>query len=425
MRMIARIQAVIVLLTLVACGGKESDSGMADMTPEEHARMLAGGNQGAADTSGEVLRQPVHLTAGQERALGVVYMTVGRSDLTKVVRTVGTIQPAEPRIKDVTPKIDGYVEELLVSTTGETVHRGQPLLSIYSPSLVAAQEEFLTASRLVRKVDSSATEAWQAAQLTLQSARRRLVNWDITEEQIDRLGRSGEVTKTLTLVSPVDGVVLSKDVLAGQRVISGQRLYQVADLREVWVEGEVFEQDLSLVHEGMQAHVEVAARPGEHLMGRVSFVYPTVDPVSRTNRVRLTIANAKGALKPGMFATMYLDASVGHQVIALPRAAVVVTGTRNIVFVRDSLGMLVPREVVLGGRTEDEVEVRSGLSVGETVVSSANFLIDAESRLASSGGAMPGMAGMQHGAAPERSPAADTGRRAMSTMSGMQDHDHD
>ena len=385
-------------LVLAACGGGGAkDEGAAgEMTAEEHARMQAGG-QGATDTTGQAIRQPVHLTEAQERALGVVYTTVRRETLTKQVRTVGQIMPAESRLADVTTKIEGFVEELFVNTTGAAVRRGQPLLAIYSPMLVAAQEEFLTAKRLAARVDSSAPEAWRGAQATLEAARRRLAYWDITAEQIATLERSGQVTKTLMLVSPVHGIVLEKDVVEGQRVMPGERLYRIADLSEVWVEGEVFEQDLRLVREGGQAHIEVAAYPGEHVMGRVTFVYPTVDIESRTNRVRVTVPNRGLRLKPGMFATLYFDAVVGRDVLAVPMEAVVVTGERNLVFVRDSAGMLVPRDVVLGLRAGDRVRVLSGLREGETIVGAANFLVDAESRLGSTGAGMPGM---QHGVAP-------------------------
>jgi Cu(I)/Ag(I) efflux system membrane fusion protein len=384
-----------------ACKGKQEEpSPMAGMTAEEHAKMQAGGTQGAMDSTGQAMRQAVHLTSAQERALGVVYTTVRRDTLTKTVRTVGEIMPAEPLIADVTPKIEGFVERLLVNTTGESVRRGQPVLAIYSPALVAAQEEFLTAKRLATRVDSSAQEAWRAAQETLDAARRRLAYWDITDDQIDRLERTGEVSKTLTLVSPVTGIVLDKDVLEGQRVMPGQRLYRIADLSQVWVEGEVFEQDLHLIREGARAHIEVAAYPGEHVMGRVSFVYPTVNVQSRTNRVRVTVPNRNLRLKPGMFATIYFDAQIGQDILAVPMEAVVVTGERNLVFVRDSTGTLLPRRVVLGTRAGDRVQVLSGLQEGETIVSSANFLVDAESRLASTGGGMPGMQhggpGMQH-----------------------------
>ena len=400
--------SMILLLTLAACGRDAAtpppppappSAASMEMTPEEHAKMLAGGNQGSVDSLGAVVQEAVYLTAGQERALGVVYTTVTRETLEKTVRTVGTIQVAEPNLVDVTPKVDGFVERLFVNTTGEQVERGQPLLSIYSPALVASQEEFLTAQRLLASLTPANGEAWQSAQATVDAARRRLAYWDIPEAQIARLAASGVVTKTITLVSPVRGIVFVKEVTQGQRIMAGQRLYQLADLREVWVEGEVFEQDLALVTLGMPVHVEIAARPGEHLMGKVSFLYPTVDAVSRTNRVRLTVPNPGMLRKPGMFATVFFEATLGRDVMVVPREAVVVTGTRNLVFVRDSNHMLQPREVVLGRGSADKVEVLSGVAVGETIVASANFLVDAESRLGTSGNSMPGM---QHGTPPAK-----------------------
>lgn len=382
-------------LAFSTCSREADESPMAGMTAEEHARMQAGGTQGVVDTAGMLLRQAVHLTPEQERALGVVYATVGRETLTRTVRTVGRIEAPEPAIADITPKVEGFVERLFVGSTGEAVRRGQPLLALYSPMLVAAQEELLTARRLVGAIDSGAGEAWRHAHATLEAARRRLAYWDITERQITQIEHTGEVTKTLTLVSPVTGVVLEKDVFEGQRVMPGMRLYRLADLSTVWVEGDVFEQDLQFVRVGSQAHIEVAAYPGEHLMGKVSFVYPTVDQASRTNRVRVTLANPGLRLKPGMFATIYVDVTVGRDIVTVPVDAVVVTGERNLVFVRDTAGNLAPREVVLGPRAGHRVQILAGLVQGETIVASANFLVDAESRLGSTGGTMPGM---QHGA---------------------------
>jgi len=392
---IRALGAVLLAVASAACGGGASESPMPGMTAEEHARMQAGGSAGAVDSSGTAMRQAVHLTAAQERALGVTYTTVDRRTLIRTIRTVGRIEAAEPRVADVTPKIDGFVERLFVDATGEAVRRGQPLLTVYSPMLVAAQEELLTAKRLVAQLDSSAGESWRGAQGMLAAARRRLAYWDITPEQIDRLERTGEVTKTLTLVSPVTGIVLEKNVLGGQQVMSGMPLYRVADLTEVWVAGDVFEQDLRFVRLGAPAHIELSAYPGEHLMGRVSFIYPTVDAASRTNQVRATVPNPGGRLKPGMYATTFFEAEL-PDVLAVPLAAVIATGERNVVFVRDDAGLLVPHEVVLGARAADQVQILDGLVAGETIVASANFLIDAESRLASTGGAMPGM---QHGAA--------------------------
>lgn len=389
-----RIAALVVgalAVLAVGCGdggGAEEGASM-EMTPEEHARMQAGG-QGEVDSTGAAVRQPVHLTASQERALGVVYQTVESRPLERTIRTVGRVVAPENQVADVTLKVGGFVEKLYVSTTGEAVRRGQPLLTLYSPELVAAQEELLTARRLASRVDESAKEAWRGAQSMLEAARRRLSYWDVSEDQIERLEETGEVTKTMTIRSPVSGIVLDKRVLEGQRVTPGMQLYQVADLSSVWVEGDVFEQDLQFIERDSQSHIEVAAYPGEHLMGDVSFVYPTVDVASRTNRVRVTLENPDLRLKPGMFATMFFETQL-PDALAVPLEAVLVTGERNLVFVRDAEGMLQPREVVLGPQAGEYVQILAGLTSGETIVSSANFLVDAESRLSSTGDGMPGM----------------------------------
>ena len=371
------------------------DAGMAGMeaTPDMGEMDHSQHGGGAPAT-----RQAVHLTAEQARALGVVYLTVESRALNRTIRTVGRIEASEDRVADVTPKVDGFVERLLVATTGEAVRRGQPLFTLYSPELVAAQEELLTAKRLASQVDPSAEEAWQSAQGMLSAARRRLTYWDVPTAQIEHLEETGEVTKTLTFTSPVGGVVLEKHVVEGQRVTPGMQLYRIADLDQVWVEGDVFEQDLQFIRNGIQAHIEVSAYPGEHLMGRVSFVYPTVDVRSRTNLVRVTLDNPDLRLKPGMFATIFVDTDVGEPVVAVPLEAVIVTGERNLVFVLDDEGMLQPREVVLGAHAQEYVEILSGLVDGESIVGSANFLVDAESRLGTSGGSMPGM---QHGSVME------------------------
>jgi RND family efflux transporter MFP subunit len=329
---------------------------------------------------------------------------VGRATLNRRIRTVGQIDFPEPNIVDVTPKIDGFVEDLLVASTGEAVREGQPLLTLYSPRLVAAQEELLTAKRLVSRIAASSGEAWDNANQMLEAARRRLAYWDITPQQVERIEQTGEVTKTLTLVSPVSGIVLAKKVLEGQQVTTGMQLYRIADLTEVWIEGELFEQDLQHVQVGSMAHIALAAYPGRHVMGRVSFVHPTVDVATRTNRVRVSVRNPDLTLKPGMFATIHFDAATAGDVVAIPTEAVLATGERDLVFVRMPDGMLYSREVTLGQRAGGLVQVVSGLSEGETVVASANFLIDAESRLASAAD----MAGMDHGTmTPEEAPATD------------------
>ncbi len=384
---------VIGLLAMVGCTRQVAESPMAGMTAEEHARMMAGGTQGAVDSAGVQVRDPVHLTVEQENALGVVYAVVTRGPLTRTIRTVGQIQPPETAIAEVTTKVEGFIEALAVGATGETVRAGAPLVTLYSPALVAAQEELLTARRLALSLDSTAGPAWQNAQALLAAARRRLLWWDVPEAWVTRVETSGVVQRTLTLPAPVSGVVLEKLAVVGQRVMSGMPLYRIAGLERVWVEGDVFEQDLRFVRVGSEAHIEVSAYPGEHSMAQISFIYPILDATSRTNRIRLVLPNPGLRLKPGMFATIYLDVTQGAALM-VPSGAVIATGERNLVFVRTAEGMLVPRPVVVGVRAGEMVEILDGLAEGETVVRSANFLVDAESRLGSTGAGMPGM---QHG----------------------------
>ena len=387
----------LAILALAGCRGKSESRAMAGMSPDEHAH-ISGAAPAARDTA--ALRQPVRLTAAQTQAIGVTYTVVQRGPLERTVRTVGQIAPAESRLADVTSKIDGFVDSLFVDATGVAVRRGQPLLTLYSPMLVAAQEELLTARRLATSLDSSETDAWRNARALLEAARRRLVYWDISAEQIERLERSGEVTKTLTLTAPFEGVVLEKAVVAGQAVSPGMKLYRLADLSTVWIEGDVFEQDIASVRVGAPARVELGAYAGSSFTGRVSFVSPVVDPQSRTARVRVVVANRNGALKPGMYGTLYFDARLGTDVLSVPAEAVVMTGERNLVFVVRE-GALEPREVTLGARAGDRLQVTGGLNEGERIVASANFLVDAESRLGTGQG-MANMPGMNMEARKER-----------------------
>lgn len=388
-------------LALLACGQEEDPAVAMGMTAEEHARMQAGAAGQAADSSGDV-HQPVHLSAAQERALGVAYLTVERAAVTRTIRTVGSIQPPETGLVEVTTKLDGFVEGLAVATTGEVVRAGAPLLSLYSPAVVAAQEELLSAARLVAQLGGAEAPGAAQARELLEAARRRLLWWDLPEAWVARVEASGRPERVVTLPAPASGVVLERMVVQGQRVMPGMPLYRLADLSSVWIEGEVFEQDLRHVQQGAEVHVEVSAYPGEHRMGRVEFVYPTLDPATRTNRVRVTLPNPGLRLKPGMFATMYLDVAL-PAAITVPKSALILTGRRNLVFVREGEGHLVPRPVVLGTLVGDAYEILGGLTEGEVIVRAANFLVDAESRLGATATAMPGM---QHGAPGATAPAA-------------------
>jgi multidrug efflux pump subunit AcrA (membrane-fusion protein) len=306
---------------------------------------------------------------------------------------VGIVTYDETRVKTIAPKIDGWVEELYVAFTGQPVEENDPLLRIYSPMLVTAQEELLLAKRLFDDVGSGNNEAARNAESLLASARRRLKYWDIPDEDIARIERTGDVTKTLTLRSPLRGVVVQKNVLSGQRMMAGEPVYQVADLREVWLEGEVFERDLAIMRLGQSVTAEFAALPGGMREGRIIYIAPTVTAETRTTIVRVALPNEGLTLKPGMYATIHIRGGGGASTLHVPRSAVLVTGQRTLVFVKDDDGMLIPREVTPGASTDDRIEILRGVKAGETVVASATYLVDAESNL---GSALGGMAGMDH-----------------------------
>lgn len=353
----------------------------------------AGHDHGAVPQGASI--KSVSLSEADARRIGVTFATVIRGALATEVRTVGQVTLDETRLHAISLKIDGYAERLFVNATGERVAAGQPLLTVYSPMLVAAQEELLLAKRLQRDVAGADDATRARANELAASARRRLQYWDVPDREIADIERADEARKSLTLRSSATGYVIEKNVLAGQKVMAGDVLYKVADLATVWVEGEVFEQDLSSVRVGLRVQADFQSLPGEHRAGRISYVYPTLDPDTRTVRVRIVLSNDELRLKPGMYATIRIAGVQRNDVLTVPRSAVLSTGERSIVFVRETNGRLAPREVALGATSEDRVEVLRGVSAGETVVASGTFLVDAESNLSASLGGMGDMPGME------------------------------
>lgn len=379
----------------------------------------AGGHNHAAAPVAETA-MPVSLSDSDRRRIGVTFSSVERSTLDRLVRTVAQVTYDETRVKQVVPRIDGYVEQLYVNATGQPVIRGQRLFAVYSPMLVTTQQEMLLARRLTEQVAGGTPDAVQGAASLLESARTRLLYWEVPPEVVAEVLRTGVIQRTVTLRSPVSGVVVEKPVLAGQRIMAGEVAYKIVDLSRVWIEGEVFEPDLPSVRVGQRVSAEFPALPGEQRPGRIAYVYPTLNPETRTARVRVEMANPDLRLKPGMYAMFHFSAAT-EKVLHVPRSAVLVTGKRTLVFVRDSLGKLIPREVTSGRATDDRVEILHGLREGETVVASATFLVDAESNLGSALGGMANMPGMEVTAPadqatdmpdmPGMSPGGDTARR--------------
>lgn len=364
---------------------------------------------GMAMPAGDAPTQPVTVSREERARLGILVATAEVRSLTREIRLVGRVEPAETAARTVTSRVDGFVERLYADFTGRAVRRGEVLLDVYSPALVAAQQELLLALRLRSAMTGAAAEASRNADSLVAAARRRLEYWDISDDQIAELERGGAVRRTLALRAPSDGVVLQKNVVQGQAVMAGAPLFQIADLSTVWLEADVFESDVAAVRVGQHAEVAFDAYPGETVLGRVAYVYPTVDPASRTGKVRVEIANRGDRIRPGLFGTVYITASLGMRGVVIPRQAALVTGDRQLVFVEDSAGRFVPRLVTLGIETDSVVEVRSGLRAGERVVATAAFLVDAESNL---GAAMAGMAGMDMGPASGPGPSSASKRPA-------------
>jgi Cu(I)/Ag(I) efflux system membrane fusion protein len=359
--------------------------------PSTAAATGSAGKAGAASMAGMSSDGQVHLTASQVREFGVTYGTVDQRTLSSDVRTVGTVMTDESRTASVTPKISGFVERLYVNTTGEPVRRGEALAEVYSPELLAAEEELLLARGLDRSIGQSAVPGVPASQGgLLAAARRRLRLWDVSEAQIDDVLRTGKPRRTVTFYSPVTGIVTEKRVTLGQSVQAGTMLYAVADLSAVWVEVPLREADAGLVMVGSTVDLVFAAVPGRPYKGRVSFIYPTVAEQSRSIRARVTVANADGRLKPGMYATVSVT-SPGRLALTAPRTAIIQTGERAVAFVDMGNGAMKPVDVTLGAAAGDYVEILSGLERGQRVVTSAQFLLDSESNLAE---VMKGMAGM-------------------------------
>jgi Cu(I)/Ag(I) efflux system membrane fusion protein len=362
---------------------------------ERHTGIANGHVHGAASaTSASAPVASLDLSADAARRIGVTYTTVIKGALAREVRTVGQVTFDETRVKAIAPKVEGWVERLYVDFTGQAVSAGDPLLAVYSPMLVTAQEELLLAKRLASDVTGGTADAVRGADDLLRSARRRLAYLDVPESEIAAIERTGEVRRTLTLRAPVGGVVVEKMVLSGQRIMAGDMLYRIADLHVVWVEGDVFEQDLAAVRVGLPVFAEFEAFPGERWTGRIAYIYPTLNPETRTVRVRVALPNAGLRLKPGMYATFRFTSAPGADVLSVPRSAVLATGERTLVFVRRANGRLEPRTVRIGATTGDRIAVLSGLAAGEVVVASATFLIDAESNLGSALGGMGNMPGM-------------------------------
>ncbi len=319
----------------------------------------------------------------RRQLIGLRTGVVERRDISVEIKAVGMVAYDESRIADVTLKYDGWIERLLVDTTGERVRKGQPLLTLYSPELYTAQQDYLLALAQTGTARDEASKARSEA--IVRGARRRLELLDVPAGEIDRITKSGEPSRTITIRAPAAGVVVDKNVVDGGAFKRGDRLYRIASIDRVWVEADIYEQDLPLVEVGQKAVVTLTHLPGKAFEGKVAFIYPYLDKGARTARARVELPNRDFALKPDMYANVTLQAGRGERLV-VPESAVIYSGPRRIVFLDLPNDQLAPKAIEVGVKSGGYFEVLSGLEAGDRVVTSGNFLLSAESRLKSATG---------------------------------------
>ena len=383
------ILALVVVVALIAA--------VLAFTPAGSA--LRGGNGNAAETMAAPSPATVPPPAGdhamsevpargevvidprRQQLIGVRTVPVRRTTLGHEVRAAGVVRFDETRQAEITTKVDGWIRDLRADYTGRTIARGEQLFTLYSPALIAAQNEYLLAHRgHANAASAEIPSVRDHAERLVQAARERLLRWDLSEADIRALEERGRAIDTVPFRSPVTGTIVEKTAVEGMRVMAGQTLFRVADLSVVWVEADVPEQEMSIVRVGQAARVTLQGFPDAPLVGRTTYVYPTVDEQTRTAKVRIQFANRGGRLKPGMFAEVLLT---GADVAALtvPTDAVLQAGADQLVFVALGEGRFEPRAVKVGRRSRDEIEITSGLKEGEQVATGAAFFLDSESQL--------------------------------------------
>ncbi len=343
----------------------------------------------------EVAPGRVQISPEKQQLIGVKIGTVEMKPLEKVIRTVGRVDYDEKRIVTVSLKVGGWIEDLYVDFTGKFVRKGEPLLTIYSPELVSTQEEYLLALKAKKSLTKSPfPEVAESGETLAESARRRLKLWDITDEEIQNLEETGKAKKMITLYAPFTGFVLEKSVYKGMNVTPGMSLYKLADLSVVWLLADLYEYELPFVRLGQQASIQLSYLPGETFTGRAVYVYPSLNPETRTAKERFEFQNPQGKLKPEMYANVEIRVGLGKKLV-VPDGAIIDTGVRQVAIVAKGNGYFEPREVK-ATKVDDYYEVSKGLKLGEQVVRSASFLVDSESNLKEAMGGMANMPGMEH-----------------------------
>lgn len=335
----------------------------------------------------EEARVPIEVPPEQQERIGLKTGTVGRKPIEHTLRTVGVVTADQTKEAHIHSRINGWIEQIFADYVGKPVRKGQSLFDLYSPELVSTQEEYLSASRQ----GASGKEIAKAAM-------DRLKLWGVPQKEIDRLKQTRKTKRTVTFESPIDGYIVRKSAIQGMYITPEMELYHIADLSEVWVVATLYEYDLAVISEGDQAVVRLPYDASKQFTGKVSYVFPEVEEETRTAKARVIISNPKLTLKPGMYANVEIKKNLGEAIV-VPDDAVIDTGARRIVFVKTEKTHFEPREVRIGPRVGGEFVVLSGLKEGDTIVTSAHFLIDAESkfRAATEKGAASGGGHTGHG----------------------------
>ena len=336
----------------------------------------------------------VQITPEKQQLIGVKYEQVQVGGGSRTIRAVGKVAIDETRIGHVHTKVEGWIDKVFVDFTGKQVEKGQPLLTIYSPDMLASQRELLLAAKAKTIMRNSALPSgFDQSESLLQATRRRLELWDLSEAQIDQVLKTGEPIKNTTLYSPMTGYITDRKAFPQVKVMPDTDLYTIVDLSRVWIMADVFEYEAPNIRLGQTARVSIQAIPGRVFNARIDFLQPQVDPMTRTLKVRLNMDNPGVLLKPDMYADVEFLVNIPSK-LTVPADAVLNSGDRQTVFIDRGNGYLEPRQVKTGEREGDRIQILSGLTGSERVVTSGNFLIDSESQMKAAASGMGGMAGM-------------------------------
>lgn len=336
----------------------------------------------------------VMISPERQQLIGVKMVDVKRMDLVKTIRAVGKLEFDEQKQVTVTTKIEGWIEQLYVDYTGKLVHKGQPMFTIYSPDLVAAQQEYLLALKSKQYLaDSPLPESRESSQTLIDAAKKKLQLWDMTDRQIEELEKSGTVMKAITIYSPATGFVVEKKAVQGAKIMPGENIFTLADLSTIWLIADIYEYELPFIKIGQAAKITLSNLLEKRFTGKITYIYPALEEATRTAKVRFELSNPEFRLKPGMFANAELQIPYGRKLV-IPDNALIDTGIKQLVILAEADGHFTPKEVKIGVKIDDYAEVLSGVSAGDKVVTNANFLIDSESQMKSAlsqMGSMPGM----------------------------------